>query len=169
MSTANNNIVREICPNTLIADALPFLSSSVSFNQGDLLALDTTAHVLKALTGTAADSGNLLGVAPVTIVSGKLKSSYQGTAVDAAESAVSISGPLFGVVASFTLKTGDTINPGQMVYQDAGGSADPQTVTVTLPVGATAIGMYQGYAITSAPAGTKVQVLVGHNYQSSIV
>ena len=167
MSIANNNIRREIAPISVIADALPFLSSAVNINQGDLVALNTSTHLLSPLTSVATLSASLLGVMPVTIVAGKLQSSYQGTAVDASQSAVSVSGPIAGVVAAFTLHTGDSLSPGQLVYQDAANTADPQTVTSTQPTGGVAIGIYQGPAISSAAAGTLVEVAVGHSYPGS--
>lgn len=164
MTTANNNITMEVAPVAIIPNMLPFLDSTVNINQGDLCYLDTTAHLVKPLASTAANMTTLLGVSPVTIVSGKLKSSYQGTAVDAAESAVAVSGPISGVQAQFTLVTGDSINPGDLVYQDAAGTGDAQTVTVTNPSGGKAVGVYVGKAIATAAAGTLVQIVVGHRF-----
>lgn len=157
-TTPINNIVRSVSPKSIFESALPVLSSSVSFNQGDLIAFDTTNHILKvAATG---DGANFLGVARNTIVNGLPKSPYQGTAVDASEYPSDIAGPVYGVVAFFTLKTSDTVTPGVKLYL----TASAQTVTVTQPGSDAAIGIYQGKGVTSAPAGTLIDVLVTANY-----
>lgn len=157
MSTSRNNIVREVAPKSVFESARWVLSSSVTYNQGDLLAFDTSSKILK-VAGTA-DAANLLGVARQKIVSGVAASPYQGTAVDASEGISDVAGPVYGVVASFTPKTGDSFTPGCFVYM----TADPQTVTVTDPGSSDHIGVYQGPTVTGA-AGLLIDVLVGARY-----
>jgi len=92
------------------------LSSAISFNQGDLLYLDTTAHLVKKIT-VETQSATFLGVAPVTIVSGKYPSAYN-TDVDASVGIPAVPGPEYGSVYECLLKAGDAIVPGQKVYAD---------------------------------------------------
>lgn len=161
MSTPINNIVRGGAQGrTLFMSALPVLTTAVSFNQGDLLAYDTVNHRLKA--AATGDGANILGVAPVTIVNGLAPSPYQGTAVDASQGISDIAGPQYGVVASFTLDTGSTLQPGAPVYLSVNG---PQYVS-TVQGGGTDkyVGLYVGPAVTSSAAGTKGDVLVGCRY-----
>lgn len=158
MSTSQNNIVRSVRPMAMFESAFSVLSTSVTYNQGDLLAFDTSAKVLK-VAGTA-DSANLLGVARQKIVNGVAASPYQGTAVDASQAIEDLAGPVFGVVAFFTLKTGDAFNPGDKVYL----TSDPQTVTITNPGDGNYIGIFQDKAVASAAAGQTGNVLVGHRY-----
>lgn len=159
MSTSRNNIVREVAPKSLFASALPVLSSSVTYNQGDFLALDTGTYALK-VAGTA-DIDNLLGIAQNAITNGKMVSPYQGTAVDASAGIVDIAGPVYGVVASMYLLSGDTFNPGSKVYL----TSDPQTVTVTDPSsGAKNCGIYQGPTVTPSASGSLGNVLIGARY-----
>jgi hypothetical protein len=161
MSTAYNNIVRSVAPKSLFESALPVLSTAVTYNQGDLIAFDTTNHILKPVAASG-DATNLLGVARQTVVSGKIASPYQGTAVDASQAIEDFAGPVYGIVASLVLTTGDTISSGQKVYLT---TSDPQTVTVTDTFGGGHnVGIYQGKAITSAPSGTFIDVLVGASY-----
>ena len=59
MSVAKNNIVRQIAPKTIFGSALGVLSTSVTYNQGDLIAFDATNKILKPVTG-AGDAANIL-------------------------------------------------------------------------------------------------------------
>jgi len=160
MSTPYNNIVREVAPKSLFESALPVLDSSITCNQGDLIAFDTTNKVLKVFAATG-DAANVLGVSRQTLVQGKLKSPYQGTAVDAAQAIEDMAGPVYGVVASMTLKTGDAFTPGLKVFADP---TDPQTVTATDNASGAHIGIFQGKAVASASAGQKGDVLIGARY-----
>ena len=157
-STANNNIVREVRPGSIVESAKPFLSASVSWNQGDLLYLDTTAHQLKPIALTI-QAASVLGVARQTVVNGSVKSPYN-TDTAAAQAIEDLAGPAFGVVASLKLKSGDVFNPGVKVYATV---TDPQTVTVTDPLDGAYIGIFQGAAITAA-AGSKGDVLCVAQY-----
>lgn len=161
-TVALNRVTRTVNLAQVVPDAFNFVGAASNWNQGDLLCLDTSTHLIKPLS-SAADSQTFLGIAVNTVVNGTLKSSYQGTAVDAAESPVSMSGPCSGVVGKMKLHTGDSVNPGDLMYHSL--ADDVQTVTVTAPSAAShALGVYQGAAITSAPAGTQVEVQLGHRY-----
>lgn len=157
MSTSRNNIVRQVAPKSIFPSSIAVLTTAVTFNQGDLLAFDTSNKRLKP-AGTA-DAANLLGVAIQKVVNGVVQSPYQGTAVDASVGISDMGGPLYGVVASFAPKVGDSFTPGCLVYL----TSDPQTVTVTDPGSNDSVGVYQGIAITGA-AGLLVDVLVGARY-----
>lgn len=155
-----NNIVREVSPKSIFEDATAVVGT-LTCAQGDLIYLNTTSHVLANASGGAETNGaTFLGVARVALTSGKIVSPYQGTAVDAAQaSGQACPGPLYGVVAKLTLKTGDALVAGGSVYLDPGTGA--QGVTST---GTKAIGIYQGPAISSAVAGQQIEVLVGTRY-----
>jgi hypothetical protein len=159
MTTPINNIVRGGAQGrSVFSSLLPVLSTSVSFNQGDLLYFNTSTHVVApAATGNAA---NCLGVAINTIVNGVPKSPYT-TAVDASEGFSDLGGPLYGVVASLILDTGSTVNPGTLLYYSTVGA---QNVTPTQPGSDPAIGIWVGPAVSSSAAGAKGDVLVGAAY-----
>lgn len=146
-TTAKNRIVRSPAPKSIFESALALISSSVSFNQGDLLGLDTTNHVLKALTSDT-DGLTILGIARQTIVSGKLISSYSGTAVDASQAIEDISGPQYGVIANMKLKNGDVFLAGGFVY---GTNVDAQTVSAS---GTNPVGIFQDAGITAGASST---------------
>lgn len=148
---------------TLFPSALAVIDSTVSFNEGDLLVFDDTNNRLK-VPAAEAEGSTFLGIAEVTVVSGKLASPYLGTAVDAANAISDIPGPAFNVVCKLTLKTGDTIAPGDDVF------LDPATGTSGVTVSGTkAIGTYQGPAVASAPAGTIVEVLLGCRAKNDVL
>lgn len=152
-----NNITRSVAPKSVFESALNVISSSVSFNQGDLLVFDDTNNVLKK-PALETEGNTFLGVAPVTVVSGKIASPYN-TDVVASQAVQDVAGPKFGVVAKLTLKTGITIAPGDLIYLDPATGTDGVTNT-----GTKAIGVYQGAAITTSAAGTKVEVLLGARF-----
>lgn len=150
-----NKITRSVNPKSAFESAKAVISSSLSFNQGDLLALDTTNHILKVVNAET-DSANFQGIARVTIVNGKIASPYN-TDVVASQAIADVPGPQVGVVAKCVLKTGDSLNPGQVVglYPTAGTRGVSSTVTTN------AIGVYQGPAIANAAAGTEVEIYMG--------
>lgn len=152
MSTANNNIVRSVARKSLFESAKALLSTSISWNQGDLLRYNSSSNALEPLSSDA-NATSLCGVAVTTVVSGKAPSAYV-TAVDASQAISDAPGPVYGVICKFLLATGSTLDPGDPVYVDT----DPQTVTGG---GSNSIGTYQGSAIVSSPSGTYVEVLVG--------
>jgi len=158
-TTAKNLIVRSVRPGSIFESALSVISSAISFNQGDLLYLDTATHLIKALDSDA-HAANVLGIARNTVVNGKLVSSYSGTAVDAAQAIADIAGPQYGVIALLSLKSGDTFNAGDKVYY----GGDAQTVSST---GTNAVGIFQDASIT-ASAGSTGKVLIACNLGSGI-
>lgn len=165
-TSSNNNIKKSIAPKSLFDDMQSLLDSTISFNQGDLLYLDTSAHLIKPIAAEA-NTQTLLGVARETVVSGKLKSPYS-TATDAAEGIGAVAGPLFGIEVELTLNTGDALNPGELVYPAY--SVDAQTVTAT-DNGANhdPCGVYNGPAISSASAGQKIVVMLGCGYPARVL
>lgn len=139
---------------TLYPSAIALLDATVSFEQGDLLVFDATNNLM--VKPTLETQGNrFLGIAEVTVVNGKLASPYV-TAVDAAQAISDVPGPAYGVVAKLVLKTGDSINTGDVVFLDPATGAAGVTVT-----GTKSIGVYQGADITTAAAGTQIEVLLG--------
>lgn len=164
MTTPINNIVRGGSQSkSMFESALPVLDSSVSYNQGDLIAFDTSGKVLKAVAGSG-DSANFLGVAVNTVVNGLPKQAYLGTAVDASVGASDMAGPQYSVVASLYLTSGDAFTSGAPVYL----TTDAQTVTVTQPGSESAIGIFVGSAVTPAASGTKGDVRIGCVYGGAL-
>ena len=149
-----NRIVREDVKRSLFPSAQALTTSSISYNQGDLLMLDTTAHTIRKVT-TGDQGAWFLGIAEVTIASGRLAFPYV-TDVDASIAISDIPGPVIGVVAKLVLKTGDSINPGAPVYLDV--AAGAYHVKVTQAMGDIAVGYYQGKALSSVAAGTTIEV-----------
>jgi len=157
-STAQNNIVRgENQAKSIFESLKPVLAASAActWNQGDLLCFDNTNKIVVPVTGSGSGA-QILGVARNTVSSGLPVSPYQGTAVDASEAISDMAGPAFGVVAFFTLKTGDAFNPGDPVYLT---TTNPQTVTSG--AAGSAVGVYVGAVVASAAAGQQGNVLVG--------
>lgn len=157
MSTPKNREIRDIARKSLFASALNVISSAVSFNQGDLLVFDDTANLLK-VPSAEAEASTFLGMAPVTIVSGKLAYPYT-TDVDASQAVTDVPGPIFGVIAKHISKTADAWNPGDAVYLYPTGGA--QYVS---SAGTKQVGVYVGPAIASAAAGQEVEWYVGDRH-----
>lgn len=156
---AKNRIVQSIAPKSLFPEASVVVDSTVSYNQGDLLFLDS--GLLAPVTADA-DGATILGIAPQTVVLGKPKSAYSGTAVDAAQAIEALSGPVYGVVAKLKLKSGDSFVPGGAVYACA---VDAQTVS---SVGTNQIGVFQDAAVT-AGALSEGKVLLGAVVGSALI
>lgn len=144
---AKNRIVRQGSALPIFADAKPVVDSTISWNQGDLLFFDQAANLLKVVVADASGA-TFAGIAQQTLVSGKPRPVYQGTAVDAAQAIESIVGPQHACDAKLKLKVGDVFNPGDLIYCTA---VDAQTVS---SAGVNAIGMYVGPSIT-AVAGSE--------------
>lgn len=160
-----DRIVRADTGQTLFDDIKSVVSSSVSWKQGDLLAFDTSAHVLKLVAATS-DAVTFCGIADNYVTSGKLVGPYDGlTPVDAAQSGPSAIGPKYGVVASLKLHTGDAFNPGDKVYLSNGD--DSQTVTSTDPGGSNYIGVFVGAAVSSAASGQQGNIKIGARYPAA--
>jgi hypothetical protein len=153
MSTPKNRITRSVAVNSLFASALKVISAAVSFNQGDLLVFDDTANLLKVPTAEA-EGATFLGIAPVTVVSGKLKYPYT-TDVDASSAIADVPGPVFGVVAKMLLKVGDVFAPGDAVYLSPADGAQ-----VVSSAGTKSIGVFVGAGVT-AVAGSEGEVRIG--------
>lgn len=152
-----SRIVKEINKSSMFDAAKPYISSAISWNQGDLIYFDTADQLLKPLTVEANATG-AVGIADFAIISGRAVSPIQGTAVDAAQAIAEVPGPLFNVVARMKLTTGDTFTAGCLVY--AAGT-DPQMISSS---GTKAIGIFNGPAVTSVPSGTEGEALLGHRY-----
>ena len=130
---------------------------SQTFDQGDLLFLDTSAHLVKRLATEATDSATFLGISQCSIVNGKVADPIQGTAVDAAQGVPALPGPVHGVIAKLVAHTGSAFPQGCLVYADP--VAGPFHVAAT---GTNPIGVYQGTSnISSATAGQLIEVKLG--------
>jgi hypothetical protein len=162
-TVAVNNIVRGT-PKSVFESAKALISSAVSWNQGDLLWLDASAHLIKPVAAVA-NALTFLGVARQTIVSGVVKSPYIGTAVDAAVAIEDIAGPAFGVSAKLIMATGVAFNPGDPIYPTV---TDAQHVTTTDPTSSHIIGYYVGPAVASAAAGQVGEFFIGCVYNSGM-
>jgi hypothetical protein len=151
---AKNRIVRSVSEKSIFPSATHVVSAAVSYAQGDLLVFDDTANLLK-LPAAEGEGSTFVGIATETVSLGKLKSPYT-TDVDASVGISEIPGPSYGVVAKLVLKTGDALNPGDLVYLDpVSGTHHVQAA------GTKAIGVYAGGIIASAVAGQEIEVLLG--------
>lgn len=158
-TTATNRVFREDAPKSFFPSAKAAISTAISWNQGDLLYLDTSAHLIKVVAATG-NAATFLGVAVNTVISGKLQGPYQGlTAVTAAEAIADLAGPQFGLSAQMILKTSDAFVTGGKVYLTEGGTA--QTVTSTDPGDANFIGFYNDVAKTAAAGDQGIILLCG--------
>ncbi len=145
----SNKVARRVARNTIIADIKDFIGASSSWNQGDLLILDTTLNVV-AKAAVQSDGANFLGISPVSIVNGKLPSIYS-TDVDAALGYGSIPGPEFGDEYFVTLKAGDAVVPGSKLYLAPLTGANVVSVT-----GNKQVGTYIGPALVAVTGGTVI-------------
>lgn len=141
MTLKANRIVRSVAPISIFPDCLKLVSSAVSWNQGDLLYLDTATHLIKPVASDA-NCQTYVGIAQQTVINGKPAPVYSGTAVDAAQAIESLAGPVACVVAKLKLKVGDSFVPGGPVYY----GGDAQTVSSS---GTYKIGLFQDAAITA--------------------
>lgn len=161
-TTSVDRILVSVDPRSVFENAKALLSSAVNIKQGDLVALDTTSHLLKTVTATT-DAPNFLGIADVAISGGKAVGPYDGlTAVNAAQAIVALHGPVYGVIASLKLKAADAFVPGGKVYLADG--QDSQTVSSVDPGTADPIGIFQDAAVASAVAGQTAGILIGQRY-----
>lgn len=150
-TTPKNRIVRQVAPKSMFESAKALIDSTISWNQGDLLYLDTTNHLLKALDSDA-HAATVVGIARQTVVSGKLKPVYQGTDVDASVAIEDVAGPQVGVIAKLKLKAGDAFVAGGAVYY----STDAQTVSSS---GTNLVGYFQDAGLT-AVSGDEGSILL---------
>lgn len=157
---AKNRIVRSDRMFAILEDIVNFLGTQ-SFDEGDLLVFDDTNNLVVKTTGGIGEGALFLGISPVTVVSGKLKSPYTGTAVDASEKASGVPGPRAGVTAKLKLKSGATFNPGDPVYLDAAGD----TQTVQAAANGDSIGIYIGKTVT-AGATSEGDIKLGARFRA---
>lgn len=156
-----NTIVKSNQLKMLVDRIDHLVDSTTNFKKGDLLVFDNSTSKVKAISSES-ESINLIGISQVEVVNGKTKSAYLGTSVDDAQGGVGIVGAAFGVVAKLKLKSGESLNPGDLVYSDP--SIDAQTVKASGATGAEPIGIYWGNAITSTSNNTEIEVLIGARY-----
>jgi hypothetical protein len=147
-----NNINRSVAPKSLFESAKSVIDNTVTIKQGSLVCL---IGGLLALAAAETDGATFLGVMRESVVDGKSASPYN-TAVVASQAINDIPGPVYGVIAKLTLKTGETINPGADVFLDPATGADGVAAS-----GTKSIGIYQGAPIVGSAAGQQVLVLVG--------
>jgi hypothetical protein len=165
MGLKTNTVKKDISKKSLIENMSPLVGSSTSITQGDWVVQDSSTHLLRSAT-TGDLGGSCLGIAAQTIVNGKPVQPIQGTDVDASVGTPALEGPIYGITATFTLKTGDSLGLLAPVYLD--GADGAQYVTATQPSSGIAVGIYQGPAISSAAAGTQVEVLVGQTLSAAL-
>lgn len=151
----DNNNLKSIFP-----AALPFISTSSSWVQGDNLCWDTSSHLLRAVTSDA-DGATFAGVAQQSITNGIPVGPYpSGVGTVGSQKLQQIAGPAYGCVANRKVIAGDSLTPGCRVYLPV--TSDTQTVTITdATSGGDEVGIYQGPAVT-AVAGTLYPILVGY-------
>lgn len=155
-----NTLVRSIAPKSVFPAAQGVTPSTLSYEQGDLLCFDATAHAIKHAAAES-EGSTFLGVALETVVLGKLKRPYV-TDVDASQAPSSTPGPDFGDTHKVVLKTGDTVNPGDLIYL-----YPAQGTRAVQAAGTKAIGVYVGQvAVTGGPSDqpTEIEALVGARY-----
>lgn len=143
-------------------DGLTFVTTSITWNQGDFLCFDTSAHTIRRVAATG-DAATIIGIAQQGITSGVVDGPYQGLATTNAPRA--FVGPCYGVTAYRILKTGDAFNPGVKVYLADGGTT--QTVSSTDPGDGNYVGLYDGLAVSSAAAGQTGFVKIGCRYPTA--
>lgn len=160
-TTGKNRIFRSENPRSLFESAKNVVTSASSWQQGDLLAYDTSSHIVRVVSSTA-DSANFLGIADNVVSSGKLVGPYSGlTKTDASEALGDLHGPVYGVEGMMKLKSGDVFTSGLKVYLANG--ADTQTVSSVDPGDANHIGIYVGPTVT-AGSGSEGPCLIGARY-----
>lgn len=165
ITASTNNadpIIRSITPKSRFENGLAANSTTLTFNQGDFICWDATNHILKLVAATT-DAATIVGIAINAVTNGVLNGPYNGLATPGAISA--FAGPVYGVVARRTLKTGDAFHDGDKVYLADG--LDTQTVSVTDPGDHNYVGIFQGSTVASAAAGQQGGVLIGCRYPTA--
>ncbi len=152
-----NRIVRDGPGKTFFESGKSVASSATNWNQGDLVYLDTSAHVLKRVAATG-DAATIQGIADNVVTAGRLAGPYDGlTPVNSAQVTPDFVGPKYGVVAELVLLTSDAFYPGVKVYLHEGGNSQ----MVTSGADSEYIGIYVGPAVASAAAGQTGFVRLG--------
>ena len=164
MVAVRNRISKNVQEKSIFDDCSALVSSSTTYNQGDLLVVASNALT----TVTTGELGTYFaGISRQSTLSGIPTGPYS-TDNQASISAPALIGPAYGVEVQLVLKTSDAINPGDKVYID--GASGTHHVTVTQiqaqngNPAASAIGIYNGPAIASASSGQQITVLIGCNY-----
>lgn len=159
-----SKIKRTIAQKEIFEDLQGKIAATASWETGALLVWDATNAVVK-VPAAETEGNTFLGITDNTVVSGVLKQSYIGTDNSASIPSYEIAGPSYGVVAQVVLKTGDSLAIGASVYLDpASGQNNVQAS------GTKAIGCYVGnVAISSAAAGTTIQVLLGARFPNDVL
>lgn len=157
--SGKNTIKRSVRQGSMAESSKAFLTSTISYNQGDLLVMDTSAHTIRKAS-TESEMNQFMGIARETVVNGVIPRPYT-TDVDASAAIADVAGPIYGITALAQLKASDTLNPGDVVY--AYTTQGPRVVSAS---GTKVIGIYQGATVTGAPSAspTEVEVLFGHRY-----
>jgi hypothetical protein len=155
MGAPNNNVKYPVRLSSMFERVdQSMITSSTTWNQGDLLVYDATNHrVARASDETA--NITLLGIARQSIVNGQ---EVQPVSTLSQGAIAELAGPQFGGVFTLNLKVGDAFYPGAPVYGDP--SDGNNFVSIT---GTKTVGVYQGPAITAA-AGDTGPVLIGHRF-----
>jgi hypothetical protein len=161
MTTAYNNLVRG-APRSVFESAKNVVDSTTTVNQGDLCSLNSVTLMVQPVSAST-DAPFFVGVAKQTLINGKVKSPYIGTAVDAAQAIEDVAGPGFGAIYELTMKTGDAFPVACAVYL----TGDAQILTSVDPGTHDHVGIYQGPAVAVAAAGQKGYFLIGERYTSS--
>lgn len=149
MTTANQNKVMDVGAARLIPYNCDTTGSN-DFNQGDLLYLDTSAHLVKACTDDT-KAATFVGVASDT----SWRNLYgTKTYPDSGQVAVFVAG-----IFTFNSTTSDTYNDGDAVYI----GADAQTITSTAGMLTHKLGYVKlrpGQSAITGAAGTTVDILI---------
>lgn len=153
MSTKNNNLLSFgiISQQGIKEVPYPCADATASFNQGDLLYYDTTAHIVKALD-TDAHAATFAGVA---MQPSKVSSNVDNTAsANPVQVAVGSSG-----VFNFKTTVGETYHFGDAIWI----GADAQTITNTVGSNTHSLGkiwLPPGVSAVTGAAGISVGVAV---------
>jgi hypothetical protein len=145
----SNKVARRVARNTMFGDIINMIGASSTWNQGDLLIFNTTTLTV-ARAAVQSDGANFLGISPVTIVNGKMASSYTAD-TDASQTPASMPGPEFGDEYFVVCKAGDALTPGCALYLAP--LTGYNTVSVT---GNKQVGIYIGPAMVSATGGSTI-------------
>lgn len=134
---------------------ISLIASDSTWDQGDLLILNASNFIKRG--AAEADYSAALGIAAQSVVNGKVVSPYS-TDSTSNQALVPLAGPIFGIVATMNLKSGDTFTKGQLVY------ANPGTLfNEVQAAGAKAVGVYQGPTVTAVASSTG-DVLIASRY-----
>lgn len=157
-----NNLIRAVSLKSVFESAKAVIDSTITIDQGQHCYFDDTNNLIKPVAAEA-NCATYLGISREKIVNGKIASPYN-TDVVGSQGISDVAGPQYGGVFKCTLKTADSIAPGDLVYADPATGIDGVTVT-----GTKAIGIYQGPSIAAAAAGTKVEVLIGARFPADVL